>query len=90
MRMLHTHSKSRSERVCSSLTGDERDSDAVVATALLDLLLHHAIVIQIEGSSYRLREHAQLLPEHMRSRPTPANPAEQAAKPRRARRKERG
>ena len=64
--------------------------DAVVATALLDRLLHHAIVIQIEGSSYRLREHAQLLPEHMRSRPTPTNPAEQAAKPRRARRKERG
>jgi DNA replication protein DnaC len=64
--------------------------DAVVATALLDRLLHHAIVIQIEGSSYRLREHAQLLPEHMRSRPAPANPVEQAAKPRRARRKERG
>ncbi len=42
--------------------------DAVVATALLDRLLHHAVVIQIEGSSYRLREHAQLLPEHMRSR----------------------
>jgi DNA replication protein DnaC len=47
--------------------------DSVVATALLDRLLHHAVVIQIEGSSYRLREHAQLLPEHMRSRsPTPA------------------
>lgn len=42
--------------------------DAVVATALLDRLLHHAIVIPIEGSSYRLREHAQLLPEHMRTR----------------------
>jgi IstB-like ATP binding protein len=26
-----------------------------VATALLDRLLHHAVVIQIEGSSYRLR-----------------------------------
>ena len=26
--------------------------DPVVATALLDRLLHHAIVIQIEGSSY--------------------------------------
>ena len=32
--------------------------DAVVATALLDRLLHHAIVIAIEGNSYRLREHA--------------------------------
>jgi DNA replication protein DnaC len=66
----------------------EMFGDAVVATALLDRLLHHAIVIQIEGSSYRLREHAQLLPEHMRSRLTSAEPSEQAAKRRRARRKE--
>jgi len=42
--------------------------DPVVATALLDRLLHHAIVIQIEGSSYRLRQHADLLPEHIRSK----------------------
>ena len=61
--------------------------DAVVATALLDRLLHHAIVIQIEGSSYRLREHAQLLPEHMRSRLSSVEPIEQQTKPRRARRK---
>lgn len=47
--------------------------DAVVATALLDRLLHHAVVVQIEGSSYRLREHADLVPEHMRSAP-PLNP----------------
>lgn len=38
----------------------------VVATALLDRLLHHAIVIQIAGSSYRLRQHADLLPEPVR------------------------
>jgi len=42
--------------------------DAVVATALLDRLLHHAVVIPIEGNSYRLREHASLIPEHMRLR----------------------
>ena len=42
--------------------------DAVVATALLDRLLHHAVVIQIEGSSYRLRQHAALVPENVRSR----------------------
>ena len=35
--------------------------DPVVATALLDRLLHHAIVIQIEGASYRLRAHADLI-----------------------------
>jgi DNA replication protein DnaC len=42
--------------------------DPVVATALLDRLLHHAAVIQIEGSSYRLRQHADLMPEHLRSK----------------------
>ena len=41
--------------------------DAVVATALLDRLLHHAVVIQIEGSSYRMREHAALVPENVRN-----------------------
>ena len=39
----------------------------VVATALLDRLLHHAVVVQIEGASYRLRQHADLVPEHIRS-----------------------
>jgi DNA replication protein DnaC len=42
--------------------------DPVVATALLDRLLHHAVVIQIEGSSFRLRQHAELVPEHVRSK----------------------
>lgn len=41
--------------------------DAVVASALLDRLLHHAVVIQIEGSSYRMREHAALVPENVRN-----------------------
>jgi len=48
--------------------------DAVVATALLDRLLHHAVVIPIEGNSYRLREHASLIPEHMRLRHPLADP----------------
>ena len=43
--------------------------DSVVATALLDRLLHHAVVIPIEGNSYRLREHAALIPDHLRARP---------------------
>jgi DNA replication protein DnaC len=48
----------------------------VVATALLDRLLHHAIVIQIEGASYRLRQHADLIPENLRVRPpAPLPPA---------------
>ena len=48
--------------------------DPVVATALLDRLLHHAIVVQIEGSSYRLRQHAELMPEHVRSKAIIAAP----------------
>jgi DNA replication protein DnaC len=40
--------------------------DPVVATALLDRLLHHAVVVHIEGASYRLRQHADLVPEVLR------------------------
>ena len=40
--------------------------DPVVATALLDRLLHHAVVVHIEGASYRLRQHADLFPEALR------------------------
>ena len=36
--------------------------DPVIATALLDRLLHHAVVVHIEGASYRMRQHADLLP----------------------------
>jgi DNA replication protein DnaC len=49
--------------------------DPVVATALLDRLLHHAVVIQIEGASYRLRQHADLVPEHVRSKAFTMPPA---------------
>ena len=46
--------------------------DTVVAAALLDRLLHHAIVVEIAGSSYRLREHAKLVPESLRLPPISA------------------
>ena len=45
--------------------------DPVVATALLDRLLHHAVVVPIEGNSYRLRENASLIPEHLQNRTIP-------------------
>ena len=45
--------------------------DPVIATALLDRLLHHAVVVQIEGASYRLRQHADLLPDARRPNPVP-------------------
>jgi hypothetical protein len=56
--------------------------DPVVATALLDRLLHHVVVILIEGSSYRLRQHADLMPEYLRSK-APINSPFTAAVPRR-------
>ena len=59
--------------------------DAVVATALLDRLLHHAVVIPIEGNSYRLREHAALVPEHMRMRSPMHEPAPPSRRPGRPR-----
>ncbi len=48
--------------------------DPVIATALLDRLLHHAVVVQIEGSSYRMRQHADLLPQAQRPGAAPAEP----------------
>ncbi len=32
-------------------------ADQVVATAILDRLLHHATVVNIKGASYRMRAH---------------------------------
>jgi DNA replication protein DnaC len=53
------------------------------ATALLDRLLHHAIVVQIEGSSYQLRQHADLVPENARNRTliTPAQTPKRRGRP---------
>ena len=48
--------------------------DPVIATALLDRLLHHAVVVQIEGSSYRMRQHADLLPQAQRPGTVLADP----------------
>ena len=57
--------------------------DPVVATALLDRLLHHAVVVQIEGASYRLRSHADLIPEHVRADApiTPPPPPKRRGRP---------
>ena len=58
--------------------------DPVVATALLDRLLHHATVVQIEGNSYRMRRHADLVPDTMRTRsapPPPLAPAKRRGRP---------
>ena len=61
---------------------DQVFGDGVVAAALLDRLLHHATVVHIEGSSYRLRQHADLVPDSLRPKPaTSAPPAERRGRP---------
>ena len=55
--------------------------DPVVATALLDRLLHHAVVVHIEGASYRLRQHADLLGNAVQPIMQPANPPRRRGRP---------
>ena len=52
-------------------------------TGLLDRLLHHAVVVRIEGASYRLRKHADLIPEHVRTNApiTPPPPPKKRGRP---------
>jgi DNA replication protein DnaC len=59
--MILTSNRGFSE--CGEIFGDTG-----VATAVLDRLLHHGVVIQMEGSSYRLGQHADLVPEHLRAK----------------------
>jgi DNA replication protein DnaC len=49
----------------------ESFGDRVIA-ALLYRLLHHAVVIQIDGNSYRLREHAALMADNLKAAVTGA------------------
>lgn len=58
--------------------------DQVVAAALLDRLLHHAVVVHIEGASYRLRQHADLVPDALRAKPALDPARETPRRPRRA------
>ena len=61
---------------------DQVFGDGVVAAALLDRLLHHATVVHIEGSSYRLRQHADLVPDSLRPKPaTPVPPVKRLGRP---------
>ena len=65
---------------------DQVFGDGVVAAALLDRLLHHATVVHIEGSSYRLRRHADLVPDSLRPKPaTSVAPIKRRGRPPKAR-----
>ncbi len=48
-------------------------NDPIIATAILDRLLHHSTTINIRGESYRLKERkkAGLLPAAQGTEPTP-------------------
>ena len=56
--------------------------DNVIAAALLDRLLHHAIVIEIDGLSYRCAEHAHLIPEALHPTPVSTPPKRRRGRPR--------
>jgi IstB-like ATP binding protein len=49
------------EPVPLSVAWGELFGDPVVAAAILDRLLHRAVVINIKGPSWRLREHQGLV-----------------------------
>lgn len=57
-----SHRYERSSTIITSNKGfadwQELFGDAVIATAILDRLLHHCKVVNIKGHSYRLRQHA--------------------------------
>ncbi len=62
--------------------------DPVVATALLDRLSHHGVVVQIEGASYRLRScrsHPRTCPRQRSDRTAPATKATRPAAQERSR-----
>ncbi len=64
--------------------------DPVVATALLDRFLDHAVVLQIEGASYRLRSHADLTPEHFRANGPISSPPPKGRPPKKERTRQSG
>ncbi len=61
----------------------EMFGDPVMATALLDRLLHHSVVVTITGHSYRLREHMELIPDHVRTNKSlvPPSPPKKRGRP---------
>jgi DNA replication protein DnaC len=58
--------------------------DNVVAAALLDRLLHQAVVVEIAGNSYRLREHADRVPATLLGHTELADPAPRRKRGRRS------
>lgn len=50
------HLDAQLDAVCEQAAAGEMDYKGVLATAILDRLLHHATTLYIKGESYRLKE----------------------------------
>jgi DNA replication protein DnaC len=48
--------------------------DEMMAAALIDRLVHHCHIVNIRGTSYRMREHRDLAARLATTAPTPASP----------------
>ncbi len=65
----HRYERSSTIITSNKSFGDWQElfGDPVIATAILDRLLHHSRVVNIKGHSYRLKEHSfsqQIFKEH--------------------------
>jgi hypothetical protein len=56
--VLLTNGRRRPSEHLDGLNGRDREvfGDRVIATAILDRILHHAITLNIRGQSYRLKD----------------------------------
>ncbi len=68
----------RDERASTVLTSNtgfedwgEIFGDDVMASALIDRLVHHCHIVNIRGNSYRMRQHGELQQRLHRPAPTP-------------------
>ena len=53
--------------------------DEVMATALIDRLVHHCHIVNIRGNSYRLKNHAELYNARRSTAPAAKRPARREA-----------
>ena len=62
----HRYEKASTIITSNKALGDwaELFNDPVIVTAILDRLLHHSVVVNIRGNSYRLKRKIGKEPEH--------------------------
>ena len=69
--VCHRYEKSSTIMTSNKSFGEWEEifGDPVIATAILDRLLHHSHVVNIKGNSYRLKEHQQRKEEKVVNQP---------------------